>query len=501
MPSPPPATDVPLLLRPPLVAALLLALAILHLGVAAGSGLFYDEGYYTLWSTGLSTGYLDHPPMVALMIAAGRAVLGDDVLGVRIGSVLATLLGGFLVWRIGVLLFDRVTGALAAALFGLLPLLGLGFIATPDAPSVLFWTAALSAVAEFMRSGRTSWWLLAGLFTGLSFVSKYTAGFLVLGLLLFLLTAPARRRSLRLPAVWGGALIALVVVAPNLWWNAQHGWASVAFQGSRTELGGFDNAASTLGDFIGGQLLAFGPVLLIAAIAGSTGMFRRDGRAAGLALPVWTSLPAAAYFLFHALHAHVEANWTAPLAPAIALLGAAALIGLARRRPRLGWGFAWAQAAFAALLISAVYTLLLAQPVDFGAADRGNETRGWPAFGADLSALAQANGAHWIATRSAYAYTGEIATALLFAHVGTPVRQIDEPQRWGFLTSPATFDWPALYVHVLTTAGPPQPPTDLFGSVKLVGLPTRQAGKQTTEVWAAFLVSDPKPAFFAGIGQ
>src|SRR5271170_7510463 len=50
--------------------------------------LTFDEAYYTLWSRSLSFGYLDHPPMVALLIRASTALFGDSEIGVRALSLL-----------------------------------------------------------------------------------------------------------------------------------------------------------------------------------------------------------------------------------------------------------------------------------------------------------------------------------------------------------------------------------------------------------------------------
>ena len=50
--------------------------------------LTFDEAYYTLWSRALAFGYLDHPPMVAVLIRASTALFGGSELGVRALSLL-----------------------------------------------------------------------------------------------------------------------------------------------------------------------------------------------------------------------------------------------------------------------------------------------------------------------------------------------------------------------------------------------------------------------------
>ncbi|MEN9817595.1 MAG: hypothetical protein RLZ32_1475, partial [Gemmatimonadota bacterium] len=51
--------------------------------LAALVPLFPDEAYYWEWTRRLAPGYFDHPPGIALLLAASRALLGDTVLAVR----------------------------------------------------------------------------------------------------------------------------------------------------------------------------------------------------------------------------------------------------------------------------------------------------------------------------------------------------------------------------------------------------------------------------------
>ncbi|MEO8884278.1 MAG: glycosyltransferase family 39 protein, partial [Devosia sp.] len=180
-------SEKPLWLSLPVVAVVVLVLALLKLYVSAHVGLVFDEGYYTFWSERLQVGYLDHPPAVAWMIAAGRSLAGNNELGVRLLAVGCGIGVSAAIWRTGVLLLDRRTAALAVLLYNLTPSTGHGFITTPDPPSVLCWAAVIWAIAEFIASRRAGWWLLAGVLAGLGLWSKYTDAFLAPGVLLFIL--------------------------------------------------------------------------------------------------------------------------------------------------------------------------------------------------------------------------------------------------------------------------------------------------------------------------
>ena len=83
-------------------------------------------------------------------------------------------------------------------------------------------------------SGRAGWWwLAAGALAGLDCLSKYSALFLAPGVLLWLLLSARGRRALRTPWPWLAAVIALAVFAPNIAWNADHGWMTFAKQFGR----------------------------------------------------------------------------------------------------------------------------------------------------------------------------------------------------------------------------------------------------------------------------
>jgi len=499
----PQASTRPGWLTLPTVAAVVLGLAIIRLFAAAHVGLSFDEGYYTFWSERLATGYLDHPPAVAAMIAAGRWLVGDNELGVRLVAVLSGVVLSGLLYRLGALVANARVAALAVIWYNLTPVAGLSFITTPDPPSVLFWTATLWAVAEFMASRRPWWWLLAGALAGLGLFSKYTDAFLAPGLALLLLSSPGRRAWLKLWQVWAGAVLALLVFLPVIEWNAARHWASFTFQGSRTVTDGIArDFLANLGDLFAGQALYMAPILAGFAVVGIV-LFLRRPRAAdrqGLALPVLTALPALAYFLFHTLHGQVAANWLIPLWPALTLVAAWTVLRLEQFRPRLAHAAVVLQIVLGVALTGFVYVQALYEPFALGDLDRTNETRGWPQLEASFLALAKANGAHWIATSGNYGVTGQVAAYALFAHSPLPVRQVDEPLRWDFLPpfDPDAAGWPALFVSVDPAPGQPLVPSRWFGATRLVGSFTRESRNGPLESWSAFIVSAPTPELYAG---
>src|SRR6202167_4751267 len=139
-----------------------------------------DKAYYRLWSRFLSFGYLDHPPMVALVIRASTSLFGGSELGVRALSLVVVgampALVAFIAWR----LFGSAEKAALAALMWIgMPLVSIGAVfVTPDAPLVVFWTLGLASLVELWRTSKKRWLIALGLALGLGLQSKFTAAFL-----------------------------------------------------------------------------------------------------------------------------------------------------------------------------------------------------------------------------------------------------------------------------------------------------------------------------------
>ena len=302
--------------------------------------LSFDEAYYALWSRGLAFGYLDHPPMVALLIRASTTLFGGSELGVRALSLILVgalpALIALIAWR---LFRSAETAALAALMWIAMPLvLGGAVFVTPDAPLVVFWTLGLAALIELWRTGRARWLIAIGLTLGLALQSKFTAAFFAAGVVLAFVTTPSLRRWLVSPAAAGALLIAAAVFAPFVAWNAEHGWATFMKQLGRAPPHGFEPFFVL--EFLAAQIGLMNPLVFAAFAAAVAAIPWRAPAAPGSRdearrILASTIAPAALYFLLHALHDRVQGNWLAPLFPACAIL-AADWVAEARRKGASG---------------------------------------------------------------------------------------------------------------------------------------------------------------------
>ncbi len=346
-PTPGAAPDVPPEARAHwrLAVVIVAVSAVVRLVLAAVVPLFPDETYYWEWSRSLAAGYFDHPPGIALFIAAGAALLGDTALGVRLFSVL----GGSVAALAIALLARRIAGdraALhAAAVLACLPLAATGLVlATPDAPLLTFGALGLLMVERALASAPGSavssrWWTLAGVALGAAFLSKYTAVLLPFGVVLSFLFHPELRKRFREPGPYLASALALAIFAPVVWWNATHEWASFRFQlGHGLGSGSGGSPILRVLELVGGQLLLATPVLFVLmAVAALRAMRGRHGDARQFMLAV-VAATVLLFFAVSALRKPVEANWpAAAYLAAIPLLGAAAAAGRARRWMTAGY--------------------------------------------------------------------------------------------------------------------------------------------------------------------
>ena len=252
------------------LAAALAVVTLIRLVVAATAPLAPDETYYWVWSHALATGYLDHPPMVALWIRAGTILAGQTAFGVRLLGPLAAALASCMLFDAARLLFPGTRAGVAAVmLLNASLLLGVGtVIMTPDSPLLFFWTATLWAMARIAAGGPGVWWLAAGVFGGLALDSKYTALFLWIGVGLWVLLVPAGRPWLRRWQPWAACAIGFLLFAPVLAWNAAHGWAGFVRQGGRVEDWRPARAVGFLAELVGGQIGLATPLVWALCMAG-----------------------------------------------------------------------------------------------------------------------------------------------------------------------------------------------------------------------------------------
>jgi len=460
--------------------------------------LTFDEAYYTLWSRFLSFGYLDHPPMVALIIRASTWLFGGSELGVRALSLLVVgampALIALIAWR---LFGSAEKAALAALLWIAMPLVSIGAVfVAPDAPLVVFWTLGLGALVELWRTGQKRWLIALGLALGLALQSKFTAAFLAAGIGLVLVATPSLRRWLISPALFAGLAVALAIFAPFVAWNAAHGWATFAKQLGRA--GPSEFTPYYFAEFIVAQIGLLNPLVVAAfvpAVAAISWRAPVAPRSPGEARRILacTIAPAAAYFILHSLHDRVQGNWLAPLYPAVTILAADWIAEIRHERVSgFAAGIAKAAAQWAAPIGLVVAALTFAEAitgaVPLGPVNPFARLEGFRELARDLDAKAHADNAAYILTQ------GYALTSLMTYYSDSAIAVVQPQQRvrWIFEPQPAE----ALFAAPGLALGEPGRRFDLslkmrFRDVEPAGLLRRRQAGGTLEAYELYRVADP----------
>src|SRR5712672_993295 len=308
-------------------AVTILALVAARLVAAAWTPLTFDEAYYWMWSKHLAGGYYDHPPGVAAVIRLGTMIAGDTEFGVRLVSILLALPMSWAVYRTAAILFGgQRVAATATILLNVTLMAAVGtMIVTPDAPLLVASSFVLLTLAKVLQTGRGAWWLAVGAAAGCALLSKYTALFFGPAILIWLIVVPKLRHWLISPWLYLGGLVAVLMFAPVIWWNADHHWVSFIKQLGRARIEDFRPVF--IAELIPTQIAFATPLVWMLGAMGLYALFKRNaGALAARALISATFWTIVAYFIWHSLHARVEANWFAPVYPAFAIAAAVAAI-------------------------------------------------------------------------------------------------------------------------------------------------------------------------------
>ncbi|MET8282056.1 glycosyltransferase family 39 protein [Micromonospora sp. NPDC005174] len=377
LPQPGPRT------RGPWLVAALTSVTLLLL--AGRYGYHRDELYFLLCGRHLDWGYVDQGPLVPALarlldeIAPGNLVVLRTPSAVLAGG--AVLLVAAIARELGGGRGGQSVAAVLAALSGIV--LASGHLLSTTTVDLLVWLAVAWCAVRLLRTGDTRWALPLGLVLGVGMLNKLLPALLALGLIAGVVIA-GPRRLLRDRWVLAAAGIALVLAAPNLVWQAAHGFPQLGVAASISD---GDSSYSGRLDAFTLQFVIISPFAVPIWIAGLVALLRR---------PTWRPYRAVGWawlVVFGVvLVAGGKGYYDAPLLLVLAAVGAVVTAAWASRGST--WLRRGALAAGAALFLLPNLVLLLpVLPADRLPAfvvdvnyDAG-ETIGWPAFTDSLAAV------------------------------------------------------------------------------------------------------------------
>jgi hypothetical protein len=368
------------------VIAALIVLARVATLAATPLNLGPDEAQYWSWSLYPSAGYFSKPPLIAWLISASTSACGATEFCIRLPSPLAHAATGFVLFLATRRLYDERVGFWSALTYWLMP--GTSFsslLITTDVPLLLFWSLALWSVAEMRFSRSPVWTILLGASLGLGLLSKYAMAYFILGLLVAALWGSDNRNMLRDRRFAVAALIAALVVAPNIIWNIENGLATVRHTAANANWSADNlfNPGKALG-FLGAQLGIIGPIAAGIVVWGAVRAFRTSQLPATDRLLLSLSIPILTVVTCQAFISRAHANWAAPAFIALTVLACAWALRSAVRWPLVA---NTSVNGVIALLLCAV-AVSPAVVTALGQDNAVKRLRGWPEAGSTIMSIA-----------------------------------------------------------------------------------------------------------------
>ena len=254
-------------------AVLLLDAAVvaLLLLVAQRYGWHRDELYFLEAGKHLAWGYVDQPPFTPFVARLAHEIAAGNLVLLRLLPALATAttiaLGAAIVRELGASSRAQAIGAASVAGGGFL--LGVGHLLSTAVFDLTAWVALLWVVARLLRTSDPRWWIAFGAVAGVSMLNKNLP--VLLGVALLVGFVIERRWSLLVtPWLLAGAALAVVVAAPNLLWQADHGWPQADMAKALSERLATENRIT----LVPLTLLFVGPLLVWLVVVGARWLAR-----------------------------------------------------------------------------------------------------------------------------------------------------------------------------------------------------------------------------------
>ncbi|WP_431965380.1 glycosyltransferase family 39 protein [Actinacidiphila sp. bgisy160] len=374
-------------------------------------GFHRDELYFLVAGDHPAWGYVDQPPLTPLAARLSTAVFGETPAGLRVVATLAcaatVVVVAAVARELGGGRTAQVLAAACTAVSGFV--LAVGHMVSTATFDVLVWVVVCWLVLRLLRTGDRRLWPAVGAALGIGMQNKYLVALLAVALLAALL-ATGPRHVLRGWWPLAGAVVALAVALPSLWWQAAHGWPQLTVAGGISADDGAENRVL----FVPQQIVFLSPAFVPVWIAGGLRLWREPALR-------WARAFVPAYLLL-AVVVVVSGGKPYYCLPLLLALLAAGCV-TAASRPRAMW---WAVALTA--VVSALISLPVLPPGAVGAVNGVNKEQGeqigWPQL---ADAVADAWSGVPVADRPrAVVFAQNYGEAGALAHYG-PARGLPAP--------------------------------------------------------------------------
>ena len=344
--------------------------------------LYPDEAQYWWWAQTPDWGYFSKPPLIGWIIWLTTAIFGDSEWAIRIGSPLLHAVTALLVFGIARRVFDARIGLFSALAYLTTPgaSYSSGLIST-DVPLLFCWAVALYAFIRAMDDPRWRWAILAGIAFGFGLEAKYAMFYLLLCAGIAAIVSKDARRVVLSGRGAAILVIGLLLLLPNVLWNAAHHFPTVAHTEHNADWSAAKFKLSEALSFIGGQFGVFGPLLMIGLLLAFWKLARGPQRPAKDLVLLAFCAPPLVLIVIQSFIAEANANWAATAYVAATPLAVAALMRVWQSR------LLWISFALDGLVMVVLWLILLSPPFadTIGVGNAFKRMEGWRHLGAAVA--------------------------------------------------------------------------------------------------------------------
>jgi|SRR5579871_2701376 4-amino-4-deoxy-L-arabinose transferase-like glycosyltransferase len=340
------------LIKSDLAVLVLLALAsvAVHTATNGQYGFHRDELQTLDDARHMDWGFVAYPPITPAIGRLELLLFGTSLVGFRFFAAVAVsaamVVSGLIAKELGGGRREQVLAAVATCVAPVA--LAQGAVFQYVSFDYLWGVLATYFLVKLCTSGDARWWLAIGLTLGLGMETRYTAGFWTLGIVAGVLLSEARK-YLASKWLWIGVTISVLLLLPNVIWQAQHHFISLDFLKHLHER---DVRQGRNKGFLVGQILLC--VNVVTAPLTAAGLWFLSARDEGrkYALVGWTCIITFVLFWI----AKARFYYTAPIYPVLLAAGSVAFGDWMKAAPR--WkalflnGLQWAGIAASGVLFA-----------------------------------------------------------------------------------------------------------------------------------------------------
>lgn len=176
-----------------------------------------------MWGSQWQLGHLKHPPLSGWLGYLTAAAGNYTDFFMYFAAQLSLAVGAYYVYRLGRLFLDETESAAATLLLYVL------FYYNPSSMKfcshfveAAFMPAMVFYIVKGARENRLSDWLLAGFFTALGILGKYSAAIILPACLIYILWNADYRKCFLKPGIWLGMALGVILLMPHLIWLYQN---------------------------------------------------------------------------------------------------------------------------------------------------------------------------------------------------------------------------------------------------------------------------------------